>query len=266
MRRTWIAIAGLAAVGLLAGAAWSAPKAPTIRVPAGTAVKIDLAETVSTKVQKAGDTFAIRLGEPLVVKGRVLAPEGTTGVGVIIDLSKPGLGGKPAKLVLAAKYITLGKTRIPLKALQVSAARTRLFQHRPGRRPRRHRLRAPGLRGHGHSRRRRRPARRGQRHGQDRQGRQPALAGPRPARRRRVFDPLPRTGPRPDQDRPAPRRTRPGGVLPRQVGAGHRPMVQRARGRQGPGPASTTAPISSRSPPPACTPTRPRPSPSSTTS
>lgn len=115
-------LAGLSMAGSLLGPAMAAPKPQPIKVPAGTAVKIELASPISTKVQKAGDTFAIRLAEPLIVKGRIVAPAGATGVGEIIDASKPGMGGKAAKLVLAADYLNQGRVRIPLRALQVTGS------------------------------------------------------------------------------------------------------------------------------------------------
>lgn len=104
------------------GSAAAATKPERIKVPVGTAVKIELASPISTKVQKAGDTFAIRLAEPLIVKGRIVVPAGATGVGEIIDASKPGMGGKAAKLVLAADYLNQGRARIPLRALQVTGS------------------------------------------------------------------------------------------------------------------------------------------------
>jgi hypothetical protein len=122
MKHTHTVLTGLLVAGALVGAASAAPKPQSIKVPVGTAVKIELAGPISTKVQKAGDTFAIRLAEPLIVKGRVVAPAGAKGVGEIIDASKPGMGGKAAKLVLAADYLSLGKTRIPLRALQVTGS------------------------------------------------------------------------------------------------------------------------------------------------
>jgi hypothetical protein len=122
MKHTYAVLTGILVAGALAGSASAAPKPAPIKVPVGTAVKIELAGPISTKVQKAGDTFAIRLAEPLIVKGRIVAPAGAMGVGEIIDASKPGLGGKAAKLVLAADYLNLGKTRIPLRALQVTGS------------------------------------------------------------------------------------------------------------------------------------------------
>jgi hypothetical protein len=91
------------------------------RVPVGTVVMVQLAEPVSTKTHKTGDTFAIRLAEPVVVRGQVVLPAGTTGVGEVTDAAKPGLGGKGAKLVLSARsLIGPGGTELPLKGLQLS--------------------------------------------------------------------------------------------------------------------------------------------------
>jgi hypothetical protein len=91
------------------------------RVPAGTVVMVQLAEPVSTKTHKTGDTFAIRLAEPVVVAGQIVLPAGTKGVGEVTDAAKPGMGGKGAKLVLSARSLAgPGGTALPLKGLQLS--------------------------------------------------------------------------------------------------------------------------------------------------
>jgi hypothetical protein len=90
------------------------------RVPAGTPVKVELVDQVSSAVQKTGDTFALRLAAPLVVDGKVVLRAGTPGVGEIIESRGPGIGGKPAKMVLAARYLEAGHTRVPLNALQLA--------------------------------------------------------------------------------------------------------------------------------------------------
>jgi hypothetical protein len=91
------------------------------RAQAGTVVMVQLAEAVSTKTHKTGDTFAIRLAEPVVVQGQIVLPAGTAGVGEVTDASKPGMGGKGAKLVLSARSLTgPGGTELPLKGLQLS--------------------------------------------------------------------------------------------------------------------------------------------------
>jgi hypothetical protein len=93
------------------------------RLPAGTVVMVELAEPVSTKTHKTGDTFAIRLAQPVVVRGQIVLQAGTAGVGDVDTAAKPGLGGKGAKLVLSARSLVgPGGTELPLKGLQLAAA------------------------------------------------------------------------------------------------------------------------------------------------
>jgi hypothetical protein len=92
------------------------------QAPAGTEVEIALAEPVSTHTKKTGDTFALRLAAPLIVGNHLLLRAGTTGVGDVVEASKPGLGGKAAKLVLEAHYLQVGDRRIPLQGLQLARA------------------------------------------------------------------------------------------------------------------------------------------------
>ena len=121
----------IALAGLALGAPGAFAQQPTrtaaaarcCRVPAGTVVMIELAQPVSTKTQKTGDTFAIRLAEPVVVRGQIVLPAGATGVGEVVDATKPGFGGKAAKLVLGARSINgPGGQTLRLKGLQLSAA------------------------------------------------------------------------------------------------------------------------------------------------
>lgn len=101
----------------------TAAAARCCRVPAGTVVMLELAQPVSTKTHKAGDTFAIRLAEPIVARGQLVLNAGATGVGEVVESAKPGMGGKSAKLVLAARSLTLPNgAQLPLKGLQLSAA------------------------------------------------------------------------------------------------------------------------------------------------
>jgi len=87
---------------------------------AGTPVEVELVDQVSTKTQKRGDTFAFRLAAPLIVNGMLVLPAGTPGVGEVIDSTGPGIGGKPATLVLAADYLASGTGRVPLNALHLA--------------------------------------------------------------------------------------------------------------------------------------------------
>ena len=91
-------------------------------VPAGTVVEVELTQVVSTKTEKAGDSFTLKLAAPLIVDGHVVLPAGAPGVGAVVESAKPGLGGKSAKLVLAARYLHPDGQHVPLAALQLSAA------------------------------------------------------------------------------------------------------------------------------------------------
>jgi hypothetical protein len=119
-----MALAGspaLAAKKRHARAAVAAPTACCL-VPAGTPVQVELAGEVSTKVQRSGDTIALKLAAPLIVDGRVVLRQGTPGVGQVVEAVKPGIGGRAAKLVLAARYLTKGGAQIQLQGLQLAGS------------------------------------------------------------------------------------------------------------------------------------------------
>ena len=84
-------------------------------------VQVELADGVSTKTQKAGDSVALRLAQPVIVNGQIVMRAGARGLGQVVESAKPGMGGKPAKLVLAARYLTVRHTRIALQGLQLHA-------------------------------------------------------------------------------------------------------------------------------------------------
>jgi len=128
MSRLAVWIVGLTtALAVAAFPALARPSHAPIRkscclVPAGTVVQVELTDQVSTKVKKPGDRFALRLSAPLIVNGRLLLRAGTPGVGQVVESARPGIGGKPAELVLAARYLTHRRVRVPLEGLQLAAA------------------------------------------------------------------------------------------------------------------------------------------------
>jgi hypothetical protein len=101
----------------------SPPTAPVCcRVAANTPILVQLSETVSSETAKRGDTFALSLAEPIVVDGATLIPAGAVGGGEVIDASPAGVGGKPGKLVLAARYINYEGVRVPLRAFRLGGS------------------------------------------------------------------------------------------------------------------------------------------------
>jgi hypothetical protein len=126
MKRLGATVAGLwisAALSVAPAAAGPASVRPACcRVPAGTVVEVETVGQVSTQRQKPGDTFALRLAAPLVVDGKIVLRRGARGEGEVVDSAKPGLGGKGAKLVLAARYLKRRGVLVPLQGLQLAAA------------------------------------------------------------------------------------------------------------------------------------------------
>lgn len=100
----------------------AAPSPP--RVHAGTPLIIEITETISSKTIKRGDKFTLKLAAPIVLDDRVIVPAGVTGVGQVIDAAPSGALGKPAKLLLAARYIDFNGGQIPLRTLQLGKVGT----------------------------------------------------------------------------------------------------------------------------------------------
>jgi len=105
-----------------ASAAPAPQAAPSANVvPAGTPVMLELAEAVSTRTLKSGDMFPLRLALPIELDGRVIVPRGAPGEGQVVDASPSGALGKPAKLVLAARYINVNGARLNLRGFRMGA-------------------------------------------------------------------------------------------------------------------------------------------------
>lgn len=126
------AMMGLAAVAMSAAAPASGqsygygPSYPVRTyccvLPEGTPVAVQLVEPVGTQGAKVGDAFPIRLAAPVIVDGQVVLRAGVPGVGHVVQASGPGLGGKGAKLVVSADYLTVQGGTVPLGGMQLTGA------------------------------------------------------------------------------------------------------------------------------------------------
>ena len=132
----WITLAGaVSAAALAAGSAWAQPNQGAAiqepprahetadlccAVPAGTEVAVVLDRAIGTETVKTGDAFDIHLAAPVIVDGQVILPAGTPGVGRVVQSSGPGIGGKGAKLVLSAEYLTINGGAVKLSAMQLT--------------------------------------------------------------------------------------------------------------------------------------------------
>lgn len=87
-------------------------------IPARTLVEIEIVEPVGSRISRTRQEFAIRLAEPLVVDGRMVAPAGTPGMGEVVHAARARAAGKAGELILAARYLDVGGTRIPLRTFR----------------------------------------------------------------------------------------------------------------------------------------------------
>ena len=84
-------------------------------IPAGQPVEIEIVDAITSKTAVADATFAIRLHRAIRIGDVEVVPAGTPGVGQIVHAAKARLGGKPGELVLAARFLEVAGTRIPLR-------------------------------------------------------------------------------------------------------------------------------------------------------
>jgi hypothetical protein len=75
-------------------------------VPAGTALRIKLASSLSTKTNNVGDTFEATIASPVSVGGRVAIPEGASVSGHVILSQQPGKASGRGQMQLAYDKIS----------------------------------------------------------------------------------------------------------------------------------------------------------------
>jgi hypothetical protein len=92
-----------------------------VRIPAGTVVRVELTEALSSKTSARGQTFALRLVEPIVVDGQTVVAAGAVGGGEVIDARPAGFGGRPGKLVLAGRFLEMGGQQARIRSMMIGA-------------------------------------------------------------------------------------------------------------------------------------------------
>ena len=92
------------------------------QIASGTPVSLELLEPVGSKDRRRGDTFEFKLASPLIIDGVSVVPAGVHGFGEVVDAARGGIAGRPAKLILAARYLIFQGRHIPLHGLRLSGA------------------------------------------------------------------------------------------------------------------------------------------------
>jgi hypothetical protein len=102
-----------------AGFATPAVESSAAAIPAGTIVHVRLLDAVSSRTNHPDDTFRIELAEPIVVNGVAVVPAGVQGGGVVIDAQPARAGGRPGKLVLAGRFLTVNGIQVRIRGMQM---------------------------------------------------------------------------------------------------------------------------------------------------
>ena len=96
------------------------PAPAMLSVPKLTPIKVEIVEELGSKTSVSGQTFALRLAEPIVIDGVELVPAGTPGMGEVVHAKKSGGMGAAGELVLAARYLDFAGQRIMLRSLKLA--------------------------------------------------------------------------------------------------------------------------------------------------
>lgn len=97
-------------VSLVMLSAWGG-RAATYAVPPGTVLNCKLSQTLSTKLNTQGQSFAATLAEPIVVNGNEIVPAGATLRGRIASLIRPGHIKGVGKMLLVPETLALPNGR-----------------------------------------------------------------------------------------------------------------------------------------------------------
>jgi hypothetical protein len=90
-----------------------------------TLFELETVEPVSSKVNRSGDRFALRLREPLRYGAVVLVPAGTPVHGEVTHATENRWGGIAGELILAARYVQLPQGRLRLRSSIAASGKSR---------------------------------------------------------------------------------------------------------------------------------------------
>ncbi|MFC3582143.1 hypothetical protein [Sphingomonas hylomeconis] len=129
MSVSWALFMVVGAIAAQAGDPAAAPSAPLpapapglIGLAAGTPIELEIAEPLSSKTSKIDAMFAIRVLSPVMAEGKVVIPAGTPGQGQVVHAAKATGLGKAGELILAARFLDCGGTRIALRGFRLGGA------------------------------------------------------------------------------------------------------------------------------------------------
>ncbi len=95
------------------------PESHALEVLSGTLIRVRTVSALGSQTNHRGDVFELELAEPLVVDGIEVAPIGARGLGEVLDAGRSGWGGRPGKLILAARSLEVRGRQVRIRSLQL---------------------------------------------------------------------------------------------------------------------------------------------------
>ncbi len=99
---------------------YQAPAPPqSITIPAGTAIRVQLGQTLSTQDSQIGETFTATVADPVVVNGQTVIPAGASASGTVTDVKKLGHFMGNALLAVRLDSISSNGANYPVRTSTV---------------------------------------------------------------------------------------------------------------------------------------------------
>jgi len=99
-----------------------APPPKPFQLAAGTSLPVILSTTISSKVNKPGDTFEATLASPVMSNGEVAIPKGSVVRGSVVDAKKQGTFKGEADLAIRLTSITVRGKEYPISTASYAAS------------------------------------------------------------------------------------------------------------------------------------------------
>lgn len=96
----------------------SAPQPSCCTIPKGHYVELEIAAPLTSRTNRHGDWFPIRLAEAITIDGVEIVPAGTEGMGQVVHGARSRMAGGAGELTLAVRYLEHCGQRIPLHRLR----------------------------------------------------------------------------------------------------------------------------------------------------
>jgi hypothetical protein len=92
-------------------------------IPAGTPVAVRLQTSLSSATARSGDAFEATLDEPILVRGRVVAPRGAKVTGIVLDARAAGELQEAGYMRLALTAVVLDGQPLPMQTSSIFVKR-----------------------------------------------------------------------------------------------------------------------------------------------